>query len=60
MDGRHRRRDIAHHHPQVRKNGSDWMWTCDCGATSSLYVRTRRPWRRAVVEALRHSTEIAA
>lgn len=60
MDARHRRRDIAHHHPRVRKNGRDWVWTGECGATSSLFLRTRRPWRRAIVEALGHSTEIAA
>ena len=60
MDGRHRRRDIAHHHPQVRKHGSEWTWTCDCGSTSLLYTQARRTWRRAILEALGHSTQIAA
>ena len=60
MDARHRRRDIAHHHPRVRRDGRDWRWTCGCGAMSSLYVRTRRTWHQALIEALGHSTEIAA
>jgi len=60
MNGRHGRRDIAHHHPRVTKNGRSWAWACDCGATSSLVSRRHRKWHEAIVEALGHSTEIAA
>jgi hypothetical protein len=56
----HGRRDIAHHHPRVTKNRSGWTWSCGCGATCSLITRVHLSWHQAMVEALGHSTEIAA
>ena len=60
MQATHRRRDVAHHHPHIVKNGFGWGWVCACGASSSLSSGTHLTWHQAVVQAMVHSTEIAA
>jgi len=54
------RRDRGHHHPEVHKVGTRWSWVCTCGGASCRTAVEHLTWRQAVVEALRHSTTIAA
>lgn len=62
VQGQHRRRhfDTGHHHPAVRKHGSQWAWNCDCGGSSCRTGPHPLDWHQALVEALRHSATIAA
>lgn len=57
---RHRsRRDLSHHHPRVlRDTSGSWEWDCPCGGHAGR--RIRRSWRLALIEALAHSTQLAA
>ncbi|KQU68232.1 hypothetical protein ASC58_11790 [Phycicoccus sp. Root101] len=52
--------DTAHHHPVVSKARGSWTWTCECGGAHCRTDLNRLSWRRVVVEALAHSTTIAA
>lgn len=52
-------RDIAHHHPSVRREYDCWVWECGCGGASRRTGQTPRTWRQAVIEALRHSEALA-
>ncbi|MEO7420846.1 MAG: hypothetical protein ABIU87_00435 [Ornithinibacter sp.] len=58
--GPHRsRRDLSHHHPRVLLGpGGSWEWDCACGSHAGR--RIRRSWRLALIEALAHSTQLAA
>ena len=57
---RHTRRDRGHHHPEVHKVAGRWAWACGCGGASCRAEVARLTWHEAVVEALQHSTTIAA
>jgi len=53
--------DTAHHHPEVlRTLDGRWTWTCSCGGAARRTAPTPTTWRRALIDALRHSTELAA
>jgi hypothetical protein len=52
--------DAAHHHPNVHAHGGGWVWSCSCGSRTGRTSAPPASWRVAVVEALRHSTELAA
>jgi hypothetical protein len=52
--------DAAHHHPTVHTHGGGWVWSCSCGSRTCRTSAPPSSWRVAVVEALRHSTELAA
>jgi hypothetical protein len=52
--------DRSHHHPEVHKVQGRWSWTCGCGSASCRTGLVRLSWHDAMVEALRHSTTIAA
>lgn len=54
------RRDRGHHHPEVHKVGTGWSWACPCGGASCRTGLVHLTWRQAMVEALLHSTAIAA
>ncbi|MEO5609515.1 MAG: hypothetical protein ABIQ61_06075 [Ornithinibacter sp.] len=57
--GRRARRDSSHHHPRVLQDTSgSWEWDCPCGGHAGR--RIRRSWRLALIEALAHSTQLAA
>jgi hypothetical protein len=56
----HSRQDHGHHHPEVHKVGDRWAWACGCGGASCRAGVAHRTWHEAMVEALRHSTTIAA
>lgn len=56
-----RRVDVSHHHPEVcRVSGGGWGWTCSCGASAPRRPLTPNNWRRALIEALNHSSQLAA
>ncbi len=53
------RRDPSHHRPSVaRTRSGSWEWDCACGGHAGR--RVPHTWRQAVVEALVHSTHVAA
>jgi hypothetical protein len=52
--------DPAHHHPRVHAHGGGWVWSCSCGSRACRTSAPPSAWRSAVVEALRHSTQLAA
>ncbi|GAB3441471.1 hypothetical protein GCM10027517_17520 [Phycicoccus ginsengisoli] len=54
------RRDRHHHHPEVRKVSGRWAWVCGCGSASCRTRFDPLTWHEVVVDALRHSTTIAA
>ncbi|HET7280577.1 MAG TPA: hypothetical protein VFJ22_21085 [Dermatophilaceae bacterium] len=56
----HPHRDLAHHHPAVHKVQGKWVWACTCGGASCRTSTAGLSWRHAVIEALLHSTSIAA
>ncbi|HET7474801.1 MAG TPA: hypothetical protein VFJ97_02110 [Dermatophilaceae bacterium] len=55
-----RHTDVAHHHPGVVRSADGWAWVCPCGAAAARIPATPTTWRRALIGALRHSTELAA
>jgi hypothetical protein len=53
-------RDLAHHHPRIRKVGrGTWVWECSCGGASRRSGGQPLAWPTAMVEALLHSQLIA-
>jgi hypothetical protein len=57
---RHSHLDRAHHHPAVRNVRGRWTWVCACGGASCRTTQLQPNWRRAMVEALFHATQLAA
>ena len=56
-----RNADPAHHHPRIhRVRGGGWVWSCSCGSRTCRTTPPPSSWRRTLVEALRHSTQLAA
>ena len=52
--------DPAHHHPRVQRVRGGWVWSCSCGSRTCRTTAPPSSWRRTLVEALRHSTQLAA
>ena len=55
-----RHADVAHHHPGVLRTHDGWAWACSCGAATPRVGPAPVTWRRAFIDALRHSTQLAA
>ena len=56
-----RHTDAAHHHPRVHRGPlGTWSWVCSCGGAACRTSTASPSWRQALVEALSHSTRIAA
>jgi hypothetical protein len=55
-----RNTDPAHHHPSIHAHGGGWVWSCACGSRTCRTSAPPASWRLALVEALRHSTQLAA
>lgn len=56
----HRHLDTAHHHPVISKARDAWTWSCACGSAHCRTDLSQQSWHRVMVEALAHSTSLAA
>ena len=53
-------RDVAHHHPKIRRvTRGGWAWECSCGGSSPRAHTEPTSWAAIVIDALRHSQLIA-